>query len=68
MDKKSPCPYVTSLRSRQAMKQAEEEEAEMASRAQDPVTLSTLKQDSLMIPATRMAQFFPAGHPVRSQP
>ena len=36
----------------------------MASSSQVPVTLSTLKQDSLMIPAARMAQFFPAGHPV----
>ncbi|XP_063880324.1 uncharacterized protein LOC135111179 isoform X2 [Scylla paramamosain] len=47
-----------------ALKQAEEEEAEMASSSQVPVTLSTLKQDSLMIPASRMAQFFPAGHPI----
>lgn len=37
----------------------------MASTSQEPVTLSTLKQDSLMIPAARMSQFFPAGHPVR---
>ncbi|XP_050724824.1 uncharacterized protein LOC127002746 isoform X3 [Eriocheir sinensis] len=47
-----------------ALKQAEEEEAAMASNSRDPVTLSSLKQDSLMIPATRMAQFFPAGHPI----
>ncbi|MPC21718.1 hypothetical protein E2C01_014712 [Portunus trituberculatus] len=47
-----------------ALKQAEEEEAAMASSSQVPVTLSTLKQDSLMIPAARMAQFFPAGHPI----
>ncbi|CAL4122536.1 unnamed protein product, partial [Meganyctiphanes norvegica] len=30
----------------------------------DPVTLSNLKQDSLMIPVARMSHFFPAGHPI----
>ncbi|CAL4161466.1 unnamed protein product, partial [Meganyctiphanes norvegica] len=35
---------------------------------QEPVTLSNLKQDSLMIPVARMTHFFPAGHPIPSGP
>lgn len=30
----------------------------------EPVTLGTLKQDCFMIPVGRMANFFPAGHPI----
>lgn len=53
------------LSAARALKQAEEEEeAMMASSSREPVTLSTLKQDSLMIPAARMSHFFPAGHPI----
>ncbi|XP_045592218.1 uncharacterized protein [Procambarus clarkii] len=46
-----------------AQQQAEADAVEMAGGSQDPVTLSSLKQDSLMIPVARMAHFFPAGHP-----
>ena len=31
---------------------------------QEPVTLSTLKQDCIMLPMARMKRFYPAGHPV----
>ncbi|CAL4142389.1 unnamed protein product [Meganyctiphanes norvegica] len=36
--------------------------------SQEPVTISNLKQDSLMIPVARMTHFFPAGHPIPSGP
>ncbi|KAG0716870.1 hypothetical protein GWK47_008629 [Chionoecetes opilio] len=52
-----------SLNAAKALKAAEEEDM-AASKSLAPVTLSTLKHDSLMIPAARMAQFFPAGHPI----
>ncbi|XP_071529133.1 uncharacterized protein [Panulirus ornatus] len=48
-----------------AQQQAREDLAEeMAAASREPVTLSTLKQDSLMIPVARMSHFFPAGHPI----
>ncbi|KAG7154214.1 hypothetical protein Hamer_G024922 [Homarus americanus] len=47
-----------------AQQQAELEAEEMAAASQDPVTLGTLKQDSLMIPVAKMSHFFPAGHPI----
>lgn len=43
---------------------AEEAEEMAATSSQEPVTLGTLKQDSLMIPAGKMNRFFPAGHPI----
>lgn len=58
---------VRTLSPTQAQQQAQEELAEMAAASQEPVTLSTLKQDSLMIPVARMSHFFPAGHPVRTR-
>ncbi|XP_066968544.1 uncharacterized protein [Macrobrachium rosenbergii] len=52
------------LAAARAKLQAEAEEEMAAPSSQEPVTLGTLKQDSLMIPAGRMSRFFPAGHPI----
>lgn len=50
--------------SARAQLQAQQEAEAMARALQEPVTLGTLKQDSLMIPVAKMKQFFPAGHPI----
>nr|XP_053643699.1 uncharacterized protein LOC128696469 isoform X2 [Cherax quadricarinatus] len=47
-----------------ALQQAKADAEAMAAGSHDPITLSNIKQDSLMIPVARMSRFFPAGHPI----